>query len=493
MTDTRPVAAYLRLSKEKEDSTSIAGQQHLANDKAKAKGWPEPVLFTDDGVSGSKDMKRPGRDDLERRIKAREFRAVIVKSADRLARSSADFHRLLKVMNDAGCDLVVIDTDIDTSTPAGRMMLAMLAGFAEFEAATTGARVKVANEQRRRDGRALGGPVAYGLRNVKRDGAVGTYRAVDPDQAPVVQRMVAEALEGRSLRAIAQALNGDGIPTPRVSAEASVWDGKAVRRVLTNPAIAGMTRALGDLLRGDDGLPRVDDKCVIVDRATFDRVQTVIAGRAHAGTRIPNAERLLLDGVVFCGSCGSPMRRNSSQGKYPSYACTGAVRNRCKEPATTAVAALEALVTEEYLDRMGGLPVSLARSTTDPAALERLRVARDEEARTLAMLGMVGADEIPALAQRLAALKGTIAEAQQQVVDAPITVLEDTGQTFAERWADAEGDQAARRAMLADALRVTVGRAKQPGGVRRSLEARTRIEWLYADEDADPAGLVAVA
>lgn len=47
-------SAYLRLSAAKDDSVSVAGQTTLVKHEAQRRGWPEPILFVDDGVSGSK-------------------------------------------------------------------------------------------------------------------------------------------------------------------------------------------------------------------------------------------------------------------------------------------------------------------------------------------------------------------------------------------------------------------------------------------------------
>jgi site-specific DNA recombinase len=116
------------------------------------------VIFTDENVSGSKAVARPARDDLERRVAAGEFDAVLVKSVDRLARSVLDFHRIAATAEKRGAALVIIEAGLDTSMPAGRMMLGILAQFAEFEAATIGQRVTTSNAGLRREGRTRGGP-----------------------------------------------------------------------------------------------------------------------------------------------------------------------------------------------------------------------------------------------------------------------------------------------------------------------------------------------
>jgi hypothetical protein len=165
------------------------------------------------------------------------------------------------------------------------MMLGVLAQFAEFEAATIGARVTSSNVGIRRDGRTRGGPVPYGLRNVTRPDRPGLFRVVDEEEAEIVRRMAAELLAGRSLRAISAGLEADGIPTPRAADAAlrgrevvvTAWQYTAVRRILSNPAIAGQERALGDVIRDADGLRRVSEDAVILDAETFSAVGDQLA------------------------------------------------------------------------------------------------------------------------------------------------------------------------------------------------------------------------
>lgn len=361
MPTLRNVAAYLRLSVATEESVSIAGQVRLVQAEAARRGWPAPVMFTDENVSGSKAVARPARDDLERRMGAGEFDAVLVKSVDRLARSVLDFHRIAATAAKRGCALVIIEAGLDTSTPHGKMMLGILAEFAAFEAATIGLRVTTSNVGLRREGRTRGGPVPYGTRNVRREGRPGVFREVDPDEATVVRRMADHILAGHSLRAIADELNADDIPTPRARDAASAgrpadslpWSYTAVRRILTNPAIAGMEVALGDVVRDADGLSRVDDAAAILDPATFRLVRAAVEQRgAGIVRRTPHAARPLLDGLVFCSACGGAMRRVSTRG-YVSYGCALASRGKCDTRTTITARTLDHHVTAAFLTAYG--------------------------------------------------------------------------------------------------------------------------------------------
>ena len=138
----KPAAAYLRLSVLRDDSTSIQSQERMSRDAAERHGIGRVVRFVEGGVSASQDVRRPQRDDMERRIMAREFSALIVKSVDRLARSSADFSRIAKICRDTSTALIVSDLGVDSATPGGELLLKVLADLAEFEARLIGARIR---------------------------------------------------------------------------------------------------------------------------------------------------------------------------------------------------------------------------------------------------------------------------------------------------------------------------------------------------------------
>lgn len=480
-TPTRP-AAYLRLSITRDDSVSIEGQRRIAEGICAARGWPAPEFYIDEGVSGSKDIARPARDELERAIVEGRHDALIVKSVDRLARSTADFARLAKVCKDAGCVLVVSDLSVDTSSPAGSLVLDVMAALAAWEAAQIGARVAQAHEVRARQGKAPAGPPPYGFANVDHpDG--GRVRVIDEEAAVVIrERMIAPLLAGESLRSIAKSLNDAGVLAPgdhlakrlgrpRRGGVTSRWSATMIKAVLTNPALAGMQRRKGDVLRGDDGLPRVLDAAV-VDLGTWRQIQAALARRSGADAKQgkPHSERLLLQGLAVCASCGGPMKRQTHRRNAPlSYTCSYVPDHRCTAGATIAVHVLDAYVTAEVLRRYGPFRITRPVEAADPAIVERLAHVREEIQATLDAMATASPADVAELATRLAGLKSAETAALADLEGAPIVTLEETDETFAEEWTSA--DHARHRELLASLIiRVEVARG-------RKAEERVRIVW----------------
>ena len=87
----------------------------------------------------------------------REGDVIVVWKLDRLSRSLKDLLHILEKIDAAAANFRSLTEAIDTSGPAGRMMMQMLGSFAEFERAIvrerTRAGLKAAREQDRKGGR----------------------------------------------------------------------------------------------------------------------------------------------------------------------------------------------------------------------------------------------------------------------------------------------------------------------------------------------------
>jgi DNA invertase Pin-like site-specific DNA recombinase len=58
---------------------------------------------------------------------------VVVWKLDRLSRSLKDLLHIMETIGEAGASFRSLTEHIDTTTPAGRMMMQMVGAFAEFE------------------------------------------------------------------------------------------------------------------------------------------------------------------------------------------------------------------------------------------------------------------------------------------------------------------------------------------------------------------------
>jgi DNA invertase Pin-like site-specific DNA recombinase len=102
---------------------------------------PGAAEYVDHAVSGSLGS-RPDFDRLRKDAVAGKVNAVYVVKLDRLGRSAGNILEFFREMGDAGVRVVVLDQQIDTSTPVGRLIRTVLAAMAELEADLTRERTR---------------------------------------------------------------------------------------------------------------------------------------------------------------------------------------------------------------------------------------------------------------------------------------------------------------------------------------------------------------
>jgi len=99
------------------------------------------------------------RPELHRMLdQLREGDIVVVWKLDRLSRSLKDLLLILEKIDKAGAGFRSLTEHVDTTTPAGRMMMQMLGSFAEFERSMIRERTRAGLVAAREDGRVGGRP-----------------------------------------------------------------------------------------------------------------------------------------------------------------------------------------------------------------------------------------------------------------------------------------------------------------------------------------------
>ena len=116
--------------------------------------------FIDHGISGSKD-KRPALDEMMAKAKRRSFDAIAIVKLDRLARSTRHLTQLAAELEAWGVDLIVLDQGVDTSTPSGKLLFAILGAIGEFELDLIRERTKAGMRAAQKRGKRIGRPRAY--------------------------------------------------------------------------------------------------------------------------------------------------------------------------------------------------------------------------------------------------------------------------------------------------------------------------------------------
>ncbi|MEJ7787203.1 MAG: recombinase family protein [Solirubrobacteraceae bacterium] len=200
----------MRVSTEEQAASGagMAAQREAIRAEAERRGWTLVKVIEDGGWS-AKDLRRPGIAHALAMLRDGEADTLVVAKLDRLSRSMLDFAQFMETAREQSWALVALDVNVDTTTPSGEMVAGVTAVVAQYERRLIG--------QRTRDG--LAAKKAAGVR-------LGRRSKLPPD---VAARIVVERADGRSLRAIADGLQQDGVPTGQGGAR---WHASSVRAVL---------------------------------------------------------------------------------------------------------------------------------------------------------------------------------------------------------------------------------------------------------------------
>jgi DNA invertase Pin-like site-specific DNA recombinase len=153
---TTRVAIYARVSTaDKKQSPEMQLRELM--EYCERRGWHLTGEYVDLGVSGAKDS-RPELNRLMADAHKRRFDVVCVWRFDRFARSVSHLLRALETFKALGIDFVSYSEQMDTSTPAGKMVFTVLGAVAELERSLIVERVRAGLRNARAKGKKLGRP-----------------------------------------------------------------------------------------------------------------------------------------------------------------------------------------------------------------------------------------------------------------------------------------------------------------------------------------------
>jgi len=110
-----------------------------------------------DVESGAK-ADRPKLAELFDLAHKRKVDVVLVSKFDRFARSTKQLITALEEFRELGIDFISYTENIDTSTPAGKVLFTVISAFAEFERNLIRERVRAGLDRARAEGTRLGRP-----------------------------------------------------------------------------------------------------------------------------------------------------------------------------------------------------------------------------------------------------------------------------------------------------------------------------------------------
>ena len=248
------------------------------------------VVYTDKGVSGSQ-ARRLDWDLLLKELQPGD--ELVCVKLDRIGRSVANLVEVVAGLREAEAELIVLDQNIDTRTPSGKLLFHMLAAIAEFERDLIIERTREGQAAVRRRGnlrRSLGGTPPLGFR----EGAEGDDDwSLDPTAAEWVADAAARVLNGEPVDAVFAALPAITDATGRPVTV------KMLRAALQRPASAGLiTDADGEVVsEATIGGP--------LDEQIFQRLAVLFGARKRG--RPVETGRYPFGPLLRCGKCGNQL------------------------------------------------------------------------------------------------------------------------------------------------------------------------------------------
>ena len=215
------LVGYVRVSsKNQEDNTSLADQKRRIRAYCEAFEH-ELVDIFEEVESGGQMDNRPQFNEAMELVKS-EADGIVAIKLDRIARNCKDVLILVDdVLQPANKALVLLDLNVDTSTPTGKMILTMMAAVAELEKAQINERCRNGKKAKRATGGYVHGAPAYGQDAVDKE-----LRPNDGEQQ-VIEIIRRHRKSGKSFAKVAAYLNSEGFTTKR----GSQWQATQVKRV----------------------------------------------------------------------------------------------------------------------------------------------------------------------------------------------------------------------------------------------------------------------
>ena len=361
-------AIYARYSSDRQREASIEDQIRLCEEHAAREGWQTHERYTDHGVSGAS-LLRPGVQALLKDAGSRQFDVILTESLDRISRDQEDIAGVYKRLRFADIAIITLSEGAISELHIGlkgTMGALYLKDLADKTRRGLRGRVEAGKS---------GGGNAYGYDVVRSPGTPSDTargeRRINEAEAAIVRRIFTDYAASKSPRAIAMALNRQGVPGPSGSKGDKGWGASTINGnyqrgtgILNNELYIG--RLVWNRLRyvkdPDTGkrVSRLNPESEwivkdvpelrIVDDELWTKVKARQQGLRKRSTFFDKQRpRMLLSYLLKCGVCGGGFCKISAD----RYGCSTA-RNKgtCDNRRSVRQSELEGLVLSALQSRL---------------------------------------------------------------------------------------------------------------------------------------------
>lgn len=307
----------------------------------------------DISISAYGEKERPAWLRVLRMIEDGDIDVLVAWHLDRLTRNMADLERLIVLCEKHNVSVATATGDIDLTNDTGRMVARILAAVARQEVERKAARQRLSHVQRRAEGRPWSA--------VKMLGYSPTGEVIEEEAAAIREAMQEVIDEGASLSELGRRWHQLGLTSPYKD-DSKPWTPRGVKKVLTNPRLAGFITQDGEVLGKGAWEPLVDEHTFTLAVAKLNEPSRV-SGKKKEGGRTPAN---LLTGIMRCSTCNGTVRAGSKRGQEV-YQCpkwhTTVARTDADELVRSAIASALSLTAPDAI-------LEPARVAVDPSAIQ---------------------------------------------------------------------------------------------------------------------------
>ncbi|MCM5673395.1 cassette chromosome recombinase CcrB [Staphylococcus hominis] len=355
------IGLYARVSAEiQKNGYSIQGQLNQLKDYCQFQGYEVVNEYTDRGISG-KTTQRP---ELQRMLKDAndgKLDCIMVYKTNRLARNTSDLLNIVEELYKINVEFFSLTEKIEIASSTGKLMLQILASFAEFERNVIVENVFNGQRQRAIEGYYQGNlPLGYDkVPDSKKELMINQH------EANIVKYIFESYAKGHGYRKIANALNHKGYVTKK----GKPFSISSITYIISNPFYIGKIqfakyRHWSDKRRkGLNEEPIIADgkHAPIIDKALWDKVQFK-RQESRKKPQVHGKGTNLLTGIVKCPSpkCGAAMAasnttntlKDGTKKRIRYYSCSNFRNKGSKVCSANSVRAdvLEKYVMDQILE-----------------------------------------------------------------------------------------------------------------------------------------------
>ena len=314
------VCAYARVSSDSDDQlNSFAAQVDYYTERITGNDeWELVDIYADEGITGTRTDKRGDFLRMMNDCRKGKIDLILVKSVSRFSRNIRDCLSALRELKALGVTVEFEKECIKTSEMHDELIMGMFSTVAQEESSSISNNMRWSYLRRMQSGSFITCKAPFGYR------LADNILIPDERESPVVRRIFAGYLSGKSMEEIADRLTKEGVPH---NGGETKWHHTGIRYILANEKYIGDSLLQKSFTT--DILPfqkvrntgQKDRYYVtgshepIISGAEFEQAKALMALRQRQCPGRGERKQYNLSLKVYCGKCGASFRRRKTNGK----------------------------------------------------------------------------------------------------------------------------------------------------------------------------------